>query len=66
MVDGDTARATALVEAQHLLSADPATHALLKNPYTVAVVRDGSRWLIRRMLIENTWFTGDPVAIFGG
>lgn len=66
VVDGDTARATALVEAQHLLSADPATHALLKNPYTVELVRDGSRWLIRRMLIENTWFTGDPVAIFGG
>lgn len=65
-VDGDTAHATALVEAQHLLTADHGTHALLKNPYTVELVRDGSRWLIRRMRIENTWFTGDPVAIFGG
>ncbi|TYC66670.1 nuclear transport factor 2 family protein [Streptomyces sp. CB01881] len=64
-VDGDTARLTALVEAQHLLTADPGTHALLKNPYTVDLVRDGSRWLIRRMRIDNTWFTGDPVAVFG-
>ncbi|MFF7993270.1 nuclear transport factor 2 family protein [Kitasatospora xanthocidica] len=64
-VDGDTARLTALVEAQHLLTADPDTRALLKNPYTVDLVRDGGRWLIRRMRIDNTWFTGDPTAIFG-
>ncbi|MFF2148910.1 nuclear transport factor 2 family protein [Kitasatospora sp. NPDC058190] len=64
-IDGNTARLTALVEAQHLLTADPGTHALLKNPYTVDLVRDGSRWLIRRIRIENTWLTGNPVAIFG-
>ncbi|MGA5817233.1 nuclear transport factor 2 family protein [Kitasatospora sp. NPDC094028] len=64
-VDGDTARLTALVEAQHLLVADPATHALLKNPYAVELVRDGDRWVIRRMRIDNTWFTGNPTAIFG-
>jgi SnoaL-like domain len=64
-IDGDTARLTALVEAQHLLIADPDTHALLKNPYTAGLVRDGSRWLIRRMRISNTWLTGDPAAIFG-
>ena len=65
-VDGDTAAATALVEAQHLLTGDHATHALLKNPYDVGLVRDGSRWVIRRMRIDNAWYTGDPVAIFGG
>ncbi|GAB2726983.1 nuclear transport factor 2 family protein [Kitasatospora kifunensis] len=64
-VHGDTAHLTALVEAQHLLTADPSTHALLKNPYTVELVRDGSRWLIRRMRIDNTWLTGNPTAIFG-
>ncbi|SDL13716.1 nuclear transport factor 2 family protein [Streptomyces indicus] len=66
-IDGDTARLTALVEAQHLLSADPTTYALLKNPYDVELVRaeGGSRWLIRSMVIHNTWFTGDPTAIFG-
>ncbi|MFF0437194.1 nuclear transport factor 2 family protein [Streptomyces sp. NPDC004327] len=67
-LDGDTAHATALVEAQHLLTADHATHALLKNPYDVELVRDGEdgeRWVIRRLRIENTWYTGDPTAIFG-
>lgn len=65
-IDGDTARMTALVEAQHLLIADPSTRALLKNPYQLELVRDGDRWLIHRMRIENVWFDGDPTAIFGG
>ena len=47
-VDGDTARLTAMVEAQHLLTADHAHHALLKNLYDVDLVRDGARWVIRR------------------
>lgn len=64
-VDGDTARLTALVEAQHLLAADHGTFALLKNPYAVDLVRDGERWVIRRLRIDNAWFTGDPAAIFG-
>lgn len=64
-VDGDTARLTALVEAQHLLTAGHDTHALLKNRYDVALVRSGTRWLVLRMRIENVWFTGDPSAIFG-
>ncbi|MCX4751352.1 nuclear transport factor 2 family protein [Kitasatospora sp. NBC_01287] len=65
-IEGDTAHLTALVEAQHLLTADRATHALLKNPYDVELVRDGAaRWVIRRLRIANTWYTGDPTAIFG-
>ncbi|MET9987657.1 nuclear transport factor 2 family protein [Streptomyces rochei] len=64
-VDGDTARLTALVEAQHLLIADPATHALLKNLYDVDLVCDGDRWVIRRLRIDNTWYAGQPTAIFG-
>ncbi len=64
-IDGDTARLSALVEAQHLLSADHSTYALLKNPYEVDLVRDGARWLMRRVVIHNTWFTGEPTAIFG-
>lgn len=64
-VDGDTARLTALVEAQHLLSADHGTHALLKNRYDVDLVRAGDRWVMRRVVIENAWYTGDPAAVFG-
>ncbi len=63
-VDGDTARLTALVEAQHLLVADRGTFALLKNPYAVELVRDGDRWVIHRLRIDNAWYTGDPTAIF--
>lgn len=64
-IDGDTARLTALVEAQHLLTADPTQYALLKNPYDVELVRDRDRWVIRRLVIDNTWFVGEPTAIFG-
>ncbi|MFE9368459.1 nuclear transport factor 2 family protein [Streptomyces sp. NPDC006711] len=65
VIDGDTARLTALVEAQHLLVADRTTHALLKNPYDVDLVRDGDRWVIRQLRIDNAWYTGNPTAIFG-
>ncbi|GAA4591790.1 nuclear transport factor 2 family protein [Planotetraspora phitsanulokensis] len=64
-VDGDTAQLTALVEAQHLLTAGHAAFALLKNPYEVELIRDGERWVIRRLRIDNAWYTGDPTAIFG-
>jgi hypothetical protein len=65
-ISGGTARLTALVEAQHLLTADHAVHALLKNLYDVELVRDGDRWLISRLRIDNSWYTGDPLAIFTG
>jgi len=64
-IDGDTARLTALVEAQHLLTADHATFALLKNRYDVELIRDGAGWVIRHLRIDNAWFTGEPTAIFG-
>lgn len=63
-VSGDTAELTALVEAHHLLIAAPGTHALLKNPYQVTLVRDGARWVIQRMRIENSWLVGEPQSIF--
>ncbi|MET9256655.1 nuclear transport factor 2 family protein [Streptomyces sp. NPDC003717] len=63
-LDGGTARLTALVEAQHLLTADRGTFALLKNPYDVDLVRAGHRWVIRRLRIDNAWYTGDPAAVF--
>jgi SnoaL-like protein len=69
-IDGDRASLTAIVEAQHLLTADHAVHALLKNRYDVDLVRDRERererWVVLRMVIENVWYTGDPAAIFGG
>lgn len=64
-IAGDTATLTALVEAQHVLTADRGTHALLKNRYDVALMRDGTRWVMRRIRIDNVWYTGDPAAVFG-
>ncbi|HEY3005836.1 MAG TPA: nuclear transport factor 2 family protein [Kribbellaceae bacterium] len=64
-VDGDTASLTAIVEAQHLLSADHSRYALLKNLYDADLVRDGDRWVLRRLRIDNVWYTGDPAVVFG-
>ena len=65
MVDGDRARMSALVEAQHVVKAPPHAHLLLKNVYDVDLVRDGARWRIRRMVIRNVWHQGDPSVLFG-
>lgn len=64
VIDGDTAWLTAMVEAQHLHTYNHDVFALLKNRYEVELVRDGERWLMRRVRIVNIWFTGDPKAIF--
>jgi hypothetical protein len=61
---GDRAELFALVEAQHLPKGDHGRHLLLKNIYTVTLVRDGVRWAIEHMVIRNVWFTGDPTVLF--
>jgi hypothetical protein len=38
---------------------------LLKNLYDVELVREGERWTMRRIRIDNVWYTGEPEAIFG-
>jgi hypothetical protein len=63
-VAGDHARLTALVEAQHVLRAEPLRRLLLKNFYFVDLARAGSGWLIERMRIENAWWAGDPSVLF--
>lgn len=62
---GDTARLSAIVEAQHLPKDDHSRHALLKNLYDVLLVKDGARWVIKQLYIDNVWFTGDPKVILG-
>jgi ketosteroid isomerase-like protein len=64
-LDGDRARATALVEAQHVVTADRTRHLLLKNRYTVDLEADGPGWRIRRLEIATVWWTGEP-ALLGG
>lgn len=62
--DGGGADLTALVEVQHLSAGDHSRSALLKNLYDVRLVRDGRRWVMRTVRIDNVWFTGDPAAFF--
>ncbi|MDI2130370.1 nuclear transport factor 2 family protein [Yinghuangia seranimata] len=64
-IDGDLAGLTALVEAQHLPHGDHSRHLLLKNRYAVAAVRDGDRWVMDRLYVENIWHTGDPKVLIG-
>jgi hypothetical protein len=64
-LDGDTARLTAIVEAQHLPKDDHSRYALLKNLYAVDAVRERSRWVMRHVRIDNVWYTGDPWVITG-
>lgn len=62
---GDMARLSAIVEAQHLPKHDHSRHALLKNLYDVLLIKDGTRWVIKHLYIDNVWFTGDPKVIIG-
>lgn len=62
--DGARASVVALVEAQHLPRADHSRHLLLKNFYFADLVRDGSRWLIERLRIDNVWYDGEPAVLF--
>lgn len=59
-LDADTAKLDALVEAQHVPSDDGARHYLMKNRYDVDLVRQGDRWVIQRVTIDNIWRSGDP------
>ena len=65
-IDGDRASLFALVEAQHLPREDHRRHCLLKNIYTVDLVRDDRRWVIAHMTIHNVWYDGDPTVLFPG
>jgi ketosteroid isomerase-like protein len=64
-VSGDTATARCYAQAQHFLPGqgplpDQTRHALAMNRYTAHLARDGQRWRISRLVIDNAWFEGDP------
>jgi SnoaL-like domain len=67
-ISGDTATAHCNAQAQHYLPGegpqpDKTRHALMMNRYEAEVVRDGQRWLIRHLIIDNAWFDGDPAVL---
>jgi ketosteroid isomerase-like protein len=67
-LDGDTAVVKAHLMAQHFLPGegprpDHTDHALLMNRVDADVVRDGDRWRLRRLTIDNAWFEGNPTVV---
>ncbi len=62
--DGAHATLSALVEAQHLPRNDHSRHLMLKNLYTVTLSKQGARWVIDRLRIDNVWWNGDPSVLF--
>lgn len=64
-ITDDTAKLYAIVEAQHLLPNDHSQHCLMKNQYDVSLVRDGDRWVIKHLLVNGVWFTGEPSILMG-
>lgn len=62
---GNTAKLHAIVEAQHLPPAGHNRHFLMKNQYDVDLVKQDASWVVSKMMIYNTWTTGDPKVILG-
>ena len=63
-VSGDKAMLWALVEAQHLPEGDHGKHLMLKNIYTVSLVREREQWVIQDLNIHNVWFHGEAAVLF--
>ena len=62
-IEADRAHIDALVEAQHVPRNDPSSHYLMKNRYNVDLVRSGSSWVIRHVVVDNVWRHGDPAVL---
>jgi hypothetical protein len=63
-ISGETATLHAYMLAQHFPpgrgSQRGSDYALLMNRYDVELVRDGMKWRMRRVMIDNAWANGDP------
>jgi len=63
-ISGDSATAYAYIMAQHFMPGDgprrETENALLMNRYYCELVRDGPKWRLNRVRIDNAWAEGDP------
>jgi SnoaL-like domain len=69
-LDGDRATVSALVAAQHVVTATPGRHLLLTNHYDADLVRvappgSPAAWRMTHLLIRVAWHDGDPTVLFG-
>jgi hypothetical protein len=63
-ISDDSATLSAYVMSQHFMpregSRRGSENALLMNRYDCDLVRDGQKWLLKRITIDNAWAQGDP------
>ena len=63
-ISGDSATAQAYIMAQHFMPGDGprrgTENALLMNRYHCELLRDGQKWRLSRVKIDNAWAEGDP------
>jgi hypothetical protein len=63
-ISGDSATLYAYVMSQHFMprqgSRPGSENALLMNRYNCELVRDGQKWLFKRVTIDNAWAQGNP------
>jgi hypothetical protein len=64
-VSGDTAKLHVLVEAQQISVKDKSRNILMKNDYTVSLIKQGDAWRITNMSIDNLWSQGDAKVLTG-
>ena len=55
-----SARALSLVDANHLVRAEPGRRFRMMNWYAVEAVRSAAVWRVSSLVIDNIWFDGDP------
>ncbi|KAF1994192.1 hypothetical protein P154DRAFT_582022 [Amniculicola lignicola CBS 123094] len=60
---GDKAHLDVLVEAQHVPRNDASRHYLMKNRYSVELMREGNVWVISRTTVDNIWRDGDEAVL---
>ena len=56
---GDASLSESLVDATHLVRADPRKRFRMMNWYEVESVRAEASWRIRKLTIDNVWSDGD-------
>jgi ketosteroid isomerase-like protein len=60
-VDGDTAKSTCYLQAQHVFEGAPGgDHYLVGGTYVDELVRTAEGWRIARRTLHGTWFDGNP------
>lgn len=64
-INGDTAKLYVVAEAQHFPPGDHSRHCLMKSQYDVSLLRDRDRWLIKHLIINGIWFTGETRILLG-